>query len=224
LIGSAYLTKGIVYYDLKDHNNALDNYLIADKYIAEAKDPYLEHKVKYNIGQIKYYLGFYDEALSLFLDCVNFFKNKDDVPYLSSLHSLGLCYNHLGKYDLCTATNEQGIIEATRMQLFDAIPRFVHSEGINQYFKNNYDVSLAKLQESLPNLIKNKDFANETVTYFYLGKNYWAQNKPLKAIPYFLKVDLAFTNENYIRPDLRENYELLIDYYKSKNDLSKQLV
>ena len=38
LIGSAYLTKGIVYYDLQDFNNALDNYLIADEFIATTTD------------------------------------------------------------------------------------------------------------------------------------------------------------------------------------------
>jgi AraC-like DNA-binding protein len=224
LIGSAYLTKGIVYYDLKEHNNALDNYLLADEYISSTNDRYLQHKIKYNIAQIKYYLGFYDEAVVLFSECVAYFKDQEDVPYLTSLHSLGLTYNRLGKFDLCTATNNFGIKEASRIELYEAIPRFVNSEGINQYFQKNYVVSIGKLQETLPSLIKSKDFANEMVTYFYLGKNHWALNQPEKAIPYFFKVDKAFTKENYIRPDLRENFELLINYYKQKKDLPKQLL
>lgn len=223
LIGSAYLTKGIVYYDFKDHNSALDNYLIANKYITETKDKYLEHKVKYNIAQIKYYLGFYNDAESLFIECVNYYRNTDQLPYLASLHALGQCYNRLGKYDLCTTMNNLGINEATKFGEYDAIPRFIHSEGINQYFKRNYSVSIGKLLETLPSLIKSKDFANETVSNFYLGKNYWALNQKTKAVDYFLKVDKVFTEENYMRPDLRENYELLIDYYKEFKNLQQQL-
>ena len=203
LIGSAYLTKGIVYYDLQDFNNALDNYLIADEFIATTTDEYLKYKAKYNIAQIKYYLGFYDEAALLFQENIRYFKSEDDIPYLTSLHALGLCYNRLWKYELCSATNDKGIKEATELEYYVAIPRFVNSEGINQYFKKNYAVSIAKLNESLPTFIKSKDSAGETVTYFYLGKNYWALNQTEKAIQYFIKVDEAFIEKNYTYPDLR---------------------
>ncbi len=223
MIGSAYLTKGIVYYDLQDFNNALDNYLIADEFIATTTDEYLKYKAKYNIAQIKYYLGFYDEAALLFQENIRYFKSEDDIPYLTSLHALGLCYNRLGKYELCSATNDKGIKEATELEYYDAIPRFVNSEGINQYFKKNYAVSIAKLNESLPTFIKSKDSAGETVTYFYLGKNYWALNQTEKAIQYFIKVDEAFIEKNYTYPDLRESFEILIDHYKSKNDHPNQL-
>ena len=223
LIGSAYLTKGIVYYDMTDYNNAIDNYLIANNYLMGTNDKYLQYKVKYNIAQIKYYLGFYDEAASLLMESIRYFKNEDDIPYLTSLHSLALCYNRLEKFDLCTTTNELGIKEASRLEYFEAIPRFVNSEGINQYFKKNYSVSIAKLNETLPGFVRSKDFGGEIVTYFYLGKNYWALNQPDKAMGYFLKVNTAFTERNYIYPNLRESFEISIDYYKSKNDLQTQL-
>jgi len=223
LIGSAYLTKGIVYYDFTDYNNAFDNYLLADKYVANTDDLYLKYKIKYNIAQIKYYLGFYDDAMQLFQENVKYFKNEHDIPYLTSLHSLGLCYNRLSKYDLCTQTNDLGIKEASRLKYFPAIPRFINSEGINQFFRKNYAISIAKLNETLPNFIKNKDFAGETVTHFYLGKNYLALNKQDKAIEYFLKVDKAFIEKNYIYPDLRESFEILIDYYKNQGNLQERL-
>lgn len=223
LVGSAYLTKGIVYYDMTDYNNALDNYLIANNHLIGTNDKYLEHKTKYNIAQIKYYLGYYDDAAALFKETANYFKNEDDIPYLTSLHSLALCYNRLEKFDLCTTTNDFGIKEASRLEFYEAIPRFVNSEGINQFFKKNYSVSIGKLSETLPSFIKTKDFAGETVTYFYLGKSYWALNQPEKAMQYFLRVNKAFTEKNYIYPNLRESFEITIDYYKSKNDLPTQL-
>lgn len=223
LIGSAYLSKGIVYYSQKKHKYALDNYLIADNYISKTSDKYLIYKVKYNIGNIKYYLGFYDEAISLFMDCRDFFEQKNERAYLNSLHLLGLCYNKIGNYGLCSEINGKGLQEGRRLENNEMRDYFIHSEGINQYFKNNYATAIEKINQSLPGINKNKDFGNSSVGYFYLGKSYWALRKPETALSYFMKVDRIFDDKQYIRPDLRGNYELLIKYYKSKKDLSKQL-
>jgi tetratricopeptide (TPR) repeat protein len=223
LIGSAYLSKGIEYYAQKKHNYALDNYLIANNYISKTNDKYLVYKVKYNIANIKYYLGFYDEAISLFRECIGYFKANNDRGYLNSLHSLGLCYNRIGNYGLCTETNEKGIVEGRRLDNDEMKEYFIHSEGVNQYFRGNYASAIKKITYSLPAIRKNKDFANEAVGYFYIGKSYWDLKNPQMAIPYFKKVDAIFNDKGYIRPDLRNNYELLISYFKSKSNPDLQL-
>lgn len=223
LIGSAYLTKGIVHYSLKQQKSALDNYIVANNYISRTNDDYLIHKVKYNIAQIKYYLGFYDEAISLLRECIVYFKEENPRAYLNSLHSLGLCYNKIGNYGLCSQTNGIGLSESKRLDTPEMIPYFTHSEGINDYFKLNYGLAIEKISASLYGVSKNKDFANESVGNFYIGKSYWALNKKEMALPYFQKVDQTFNTKGYLRPDLREVYELLLVYYKNKKDLKRQL-
>jgi AraC-like DNA-binding protein len=223
LIGSAYLSKGIVYYAQKKHNYALDNFLIANNFISKTNDTYLIYKVKYNIANIKYYLRFYDEAISLFGECITYFKDENARAYLNSLHLMGLCYNKIGNYGLCSETNEKGLAEGKRLANNEMESYFMHSEGINQYFKNNYATAIKKITYSLPVIKENKDFANESVGYFYIGKSYWALNKPKMALPYFRKVDGIFDAKSYIRPDLLENYKLIIKYYKSQNNLKAQL-
>jgi AraC-like DNA-binding protein len=223
LIGSAYLTKGIVHYGQKKHNYALDNYLIANDFISRANDKYLVYKVKYNIAHIKYYLGFYNEAISLFRECIDYFKDENTRAYLNSLHSLGLCYNKIGNYGLCTETNEKGLAEGKRLTNDEMEAYFTHSEGINQYSKNNYTDAIKKITYSLPAIREKKDFGNESVGYFYIGKSYWVLKKPEMALPYFRKVDKFFDAKSYIRPDLRENYELIISYYKSNDNPKIQL-
>lgn len=223
LIGSAYLSKGIVYYGQKKHKHALDNYLVADNYISKTGDKYLTYKVKYNIAGVKYYLGFYDEAISLYTECIDYFQGKNSRAYLNSLHLLGLCYNRVGNYGLCSEINEKGIQEGIRLDNNEMKDYFIHSEGINQYFKNNYTSAIKKITYSIPTINKNKDFANESVGYFYIGKSYWDLHKPEMALLYFFKVDKIFDDKGYIRPDLHQNYELIIKYYKSKNDLHKEL-
>ena len=223
LIGSAYLSKGIAYYAQKKHNYALDNYLIADNYISKTNDKYLIYKVKYNIAQIKYFLGFYEEAISLFRECIVYFKENNDRGYLNSLHSLGLCYNRVGNYGLCTQTNEKGLLEGRRLANTEMQEYFIISEGVNQYFLNNYNLAIKKIKHSLPVMQKNKDFANEAVGYFYIGKSYWNLKDPQMAVFYLKKVDAIFDDKEYIRPDLRNNYELLISYFKSKKNLNAEL-
>lgn len=90
LIGSAYLSKGIVYYGQKNHIQALDNYLIANGYISKTSDDYQKYKVQYSIAHIKYYLGFYGEAIALFEGCLKYFKNTNTRAYLNTIHSLDL--------------------------------------------------------------------------------------------------------------------------------------
>ncbi len=217
-IGSAYLTVGAAYNSQKQYLKALDFYLVADTYVSRTKDQYLQHKVRYAIGNIKYFLGYYQEAIALLKDCIEYFREENDFAYLVSLHSIGLCYIGIERFDLCTRTNELGFTASQELKNFEMIPYFTQSKGINQYFKKEYRKSIAMLDQSLPTITQKKDFANETVTWFYLGKNYLALQHPKKAIPYFKKVDQAVLQHNYIRPDLRENYELLIEHYKIKGD------
>lgn len=223
LIGSAYMTKGIVHFDRKEQMKALDNYLIADKYIAQTENQYLIYKLKYGIAQTKSYLGFYDEAISLFRECIDYFKEENDRAYLNSLHSLGLCYNRIGNYAWCTVTNQTGIDEGVRLSNLEMQPYFIHSEGVNLCSLKKYNEAIAKLTSVLPKIQSKKDFANASVAYFYIGKSFWALNQKDKAINYFKKVDDIFKKENYIRPDLREGYEKLIAYYKQKGNTKSQL-
>lgn len=223
LIGSAYLSKGIVYYGKNQLQNALDNYIIANNFISKTNDDYLIYKTKYNIAIIKTYLGYYDEAISLLLECVGYFKNKNPRPYLNSLHSLGLCYNRIGNYGLCSQTNALGLSESIRLDNNEINPYFTHSEAVNQYFKNNYRSAITNLTLTLPLIVKNKDFASESIAYFYIGKSFWHLKNYDLAVPYFQKVDQLFKDKGYINPDLREVYELLIKYYKTKDNLQGQL-
>ncbi|MBC9795369.1 AraC family transcriptional regulator [Sinomicrobium weinanense] len=223
LIGSAYLTKGITYYGLKEVKDAMDQYIIAYDYIKDSNDEYQKHKVTYMIGHVKYYLGYYSDAVELFNQCLAYFKTKNHKAYLNTLHSLGLCHNQMGNYGLCSETNNLGLLEAQRFNDHRMDMYFNHSEGINDYKTEDYDLAINKLTKAIPKIMDQGDFANVSVGYFYLGRSYWALGKTEKALTYFKKVDEIFNQEEYIRPDLREGYELLIKYYESSENLKTQL-
>lgn len=224
LKAEAYITKGNVYYNRKKYTEAWDNYIMAETFVSNTNDAYLKHNLKFNQAQIKYYLGFYDEAMGLFKECVSYFEKEDEgKPYLSSLHALSLCYYQTHRFDLCTATTTLGISKALEQNDTKIISYFTYTEGINQYFKKNYDVALSKLKEALPVIASSSDFANETLIYFYAGKCHWQQMKFERALPFLEKVENAFQTKKHITPELRENYELLIKYWSTRNNKKKQL-
>lgn len=223
LIGSAYLSKGIIHYEKRDLNSALEYYILANKYLSLTDDSYAIHKVKYALAQTKYFLGFYEEAISLFTECLNYFKEENDRAYLNTIHSLGMCYINTKKFDVVTQLNQLGLAAGKELENHEMDNYFYHSEGINQYYLKNYKEAIALLKKSLKFLQSKKDNTNKTVSNFYLAKCYWALNNKNRALPYLLKVDSSFTDSKYLNPNLRENFELLIDYYKEKDDKSMQL-
>lgn len=223
LIGSAYLTKGIVYYDLKYHNNALDNYLFADAYLSRTNDQYAIHKVKFAIAQTKLYLGFNYEAISLFSECRDYFEAENDRAYLNTLHALGICYNRIGEYEKCSRMNDCALKAGNQFLSPEMKPYILHSEGINQFSKQNYTNAIQTLHRALPDISSKKDFANESVAWFYIASSYRALGKLKLAMPYFNKVDKVFARHHYIRPDQRETYEVFINHYKEIGDRDKQL-
>lgn len=222
LIGSAYLSKGIAYYAQRKLDEALASYLLADRYIAKTGDKYLKYKAMYSIGQIKYYLGYYDEAMSLLQGCTTYMKGHNSRGYLNSLYAVGLCHNKQGNHGLCTEVNHSGILECRRLGIPEMVPYFNLSEGANQCELFNYQIAVIKLSTALSNL-PDKDFANKSVCHFFLGKSYWHLGQKDRAKDYFERVHQSYLKNGAMLPDLREAYELLIIYYKERSDLKLQL-
>lgn len=227
IIGQSYSSKGAHFYFTGKYEKALDLFLKAEDYFSKTDNNYLKNKLKFNIANIKYYLEFYQEALVLFEGCAAYFKTSEDYNYrkgyLNSLNSMGLCYAKLKKYDLCTTTNEFALAEAKRIGDESMMGFLIQSEGINQYYKKNYLVAVKKIEEARPLILKEMNFGTATVGQFYTAKSYWDLGQKEKAIFYFKKVDAYFEKEQYMRPDFREGYELLVTYYKEKDDFVNQL-
>ena len=223
LMGSAYLTKGIVHYDRKELKTALDYYLRADNYISRTDNSDATYMVKYSIALTKYHIGFYDEAIALFTQCMKYYSEENDRAYLNTLHSLGICYNKIGNFDKCSLMNATGLKASEDFEITEMIPYFINSEGINQFSKGKYYEAIKMLLKSMQTIKKKKDFANEATTLFYVGKSYWKLEQYDKAIGYFKEVDQIFQTHNYMREDIRESYEFLIEHYNNNKNEQAEL-
>lgn len=221
ILASSYITKGAVYYSDKSYRPALDCYIKANSLIDE-NDPYLKHKIAYCIAEIKYYMGYYPDAIALLQSCLNYYRKANPKPYITTLHLIGLCYNKNGQYEMCHNTNQTGISEAAKYNEQDLLHYFMHSEGINEFFIGHYEMALKHLTGSMAYFAEKGDFANESVASFYFGKCCLKLGRISEGIASLERVHYFFTTKRYIRPDQLEAYHLLTGYYKSMHNKDKQ--
>ncbi len=237
LISNAYLWKGIIYYfNYKQYKSALNEYLKAYEYSKNSKDDFLKNGILYHIGVVKSYLGYYQEALNHFEEAKTNFKLKSEENvhpnliynnkkgYYNSLHRVIVCYRNLHNYTMIDSLISTGISQTQNNKEFDQeYGYFLKERGIEEYRKKRFPNAIKSLQTSLRPITHINDFAWATVNYFYIGKSYMEMNDPSNAIIYFQKVDSVFKKQTFILPELRENYELLINYYKANNNNDREL-
>ncbi|TXF77799.1 helix-turn-helix domain-containing protein [Chryseobacterium sp.] len=237
LISRAYLGKGIVYYfTFKKYQPALNEYLKANEYSGSIKDPYLQYKILYHLGTVKSYLGYYEEALEHFRPCLTFFEanltqkeHPNDIynntrGYLNTLHQMVVCYQHLEQWVAADSLTARGEALLNRRQGFDEEKGYLYKcRGLSEFRKENYSSAVELLTLSNRLLSTSDDFAWMALNDFYIGKSYFQLNKKDMALEYFRKVDSSFIRHRFILPELRENYEVLISFYKEKRKPVEEL-
>ena len=235
LISHAYLSRGIVYYFfLKKYQTALDEYLKAYDHAQKIKNEYLKTRIIYHVGVAKSYLGYYEEALELFEQCIGYFEpiiHSDAHPtiirnnqkgYFNSLHQQIICYqnlNNLAKSDSLTTIGLSALPEERVFLLEKAY--FLKSSGISAFHKSEYHKAITAFNQALPQL-QYFDFAWTSVSYFYLGKSYLQLQETEKAISYFQKVDSIFQEKKFILPEVRYRFTAKTRTVRSQKSLSKK--
>lgn len=237
LVSSAFLEKGVVYYfHFKKYQLALDEFLAAVKYAKNGTDPYYQNRLNYLIGVVKSYMGYYDEALPLFIKTRNHFGaeiSKNQHPtilfdarrgYFNGLHQMAICYRNMGQFNLADSIVNVGLSEigASREHRQEA-GYFLKEKGISEFRKKEFSTAIASLIASSVALSKINDFSWLAVNYSYLGKSYLELEDTSHALRYFEKVDSIFQKQAFIVPEVRDTYELLIDHYKTNSNVEKQL-
>lgn len=237
LIGDAYLGKGTVYYfNYRKFQPALDEYLKAYNYLEHCDDKFLKYQNLYHIGVVKSYLGYYKESLQIFTECIAYFEpnTKANIHpnliinnrkgYLNSLHQMIICYQQLGNFEEAEKLTEIGLGNIPKDKFFNLEKSYFYkSKGITEFNTKNYQSSINDFDTALPELIKINDFTWASVVYFYKGLSYSKLNNEQNALSNYKKVDSIFNKHQFILPELRQNYEELITYYKKKNEPKQEL-
>ncbi|MFT5892687.1 MAG: hypothetical protein ACI9Y7_002799 [Dokdonia sp.] len=224
---SGYILRGSHFYNHFNFKNALDNYLLANKYARLYPNEALLLQSNYYVGILKHKIGLHEEALELHSE--NYQKIKrdrstiKDEDYLTYMFALANTFNELKQLDSASYYNKLGVQESKRMNNESNYFHFVLNEGVTQYHEQRYLRSLDSILKATTYFENIEDKQNSAVGYFYAGKSYLQLDKKNEALHLFKKVDTIFIEDTYILPKLRETYEILINHYKEKADVNKQL-
>ncbi|WP_103864117.1 AraC family transcriptional regulator [Aquimarina sp. I32.4] len=225
----AYSLKGILLYKLGKHKEALDVYLLA--YDHAIKNGNIEQKseISFKIGILKNDLGDYKEALKSFKSYYNYIQEyykNDSLHYkkhVKILFAIADGYNRLRKHDSASFILNRAFQLSKGSKNSSYNPYLTAMSGITYYYMKDYQKSRDSIFKSLSGLKKIGDFGNVSTSHLYLGKGYYDQKKSYQALIHFSKVDSIFKGKGLVYPEMREVYEIFIDYYKSKDDREKQL-
>ncbi|MCD1117111.1 helix-turn-helix domain-containing protein [Chryseobacterium turcicum] len=237
LIGQAFLSKGAIYYfNQRKFQFALEEYLKAYEYLKDSKNEYLKYQNIYHIGVVKSYLGYYDEALEIFEQCIDFFEARIDGKmtdnkvfnntkgYLNSLHQAIVCYQMLNKNAEAISLLKKAAEKTPNIKEFYLEKSyFTKCLGVSEFKNKNYTKAIQYFDQALPELIKVNDFTWVSYIYFYKGKSYELLGDLNLEVENYRKVDSIFNKNKFILPELRSNYEELIGYYRKENNHKEEL-
>ena len=223
LISTSHLGKGIVYYfNFRKFDKALAQYLLAAQSAEKTDNDYLKHKIKYNIGIVKSYLGYYDEALLYFQECLDFFGNNlksHPLPavrfnntrgYLNTIHQMSICERPLNGWEkvshLLLLTEPYRSMPAFSQEK----GYFLKENGILAFRNGAYRQATDSLLAAAQLLQHRKEESHLAVTFFYLAQVYLKKNDLSSSIKYLRKVDSLFSRNEAVLPEVRKTYELLL--------------
>ncbi len=227
-IENGLVVKAGQFFRSRKYKEALNLYIEAQKYAKNKNNKQTLFNIEFNIGIIYNLIGNAEDGLEIFqksLNDSNALGYKDTTIELNILANIANSYMQKKMYDSASYYTNK-IIKQTKgiskyKELYNLV---VLKEGINLYHKKQYSVSIDSIQKTIPFFKSIEDDSNLAFAYFYIGKTYLATKKTEEAINYLKKVDTIFLKENYLFPETRATYELLIDHYKKKKELNKQLI
>lgn len=224
----SYLSKGLIHFQFKKFQPALENYLIAEKKLNNKSSEYISYKVIFNLALIKFHLKQFSESDVLFQKCSSYFEkyssNENHHAYfLNTLYYRAQILQFQQKYKRASQLNQQGLRLSQQKENAYFIHYFWISTAIDYYFDKNYQQTIYILTKEIYYLEKQEDFYTLGKAYFYLGKSFEKLNQLEKSIEYFEKIDQLFNQYEFLDSEVRSTYKGLIKYSAKNNDFQNQL-
>ena len=222
-----YTFKGAVLYGEGAYPASLDNYLKALDAAEKNNNTELIYVNKYNIGILRKRVEQYKEALDIYKECYVYEKNnpeKDTLDFIRTHLALASLYIETKQLDSAAFYLDKGKRMTALTKDTQLKNLFILTEGIHLFYETQYLNAIDSIQKTLPTLLNHSDKSYMINAYFHLGKAHDFLKQKETAVQYYQKVDSIFSmHTNFISTKVIDNYDALYRYYKSKNDIHKQL-
>lgn len=184
-------------------------------------------RTKYYIALLKKNLGEFKESLAMLKSTSQYYEAKSDsnrYDYIKSLFALADSYNLNAKYDSASYINKKAIRLSLKEPDSILYDRHLLLSSVIQLNKKEYKAANDSINK-FKKISSSKEISDGNMirSELFLGKILLKQNQTQKGIYHLEKVDsIAFSKKHFF-PTMRETYELLIQHYKSKKNVEKQL-
>ena len=230
ILAEAYINKSTLLIAKNQHDVASNYLMLANRIAEKTNDNYLKYQTIYSIAQNYLYLGRLSDAKKEYEKCVNFFSvNLDKSQTYGKNYEMMFMYSLISLIDINSKLNQFSDNEILLKKAFQYIKEnnsnfyyayFISCEGTNAYFLKNYFLAIEKLKKAQTLY---QDSWPHYTEIFYIGMSYWKLGNKKEAVKYFEKLDKEYYKDKNQDPQFRPAYELLIEYYASKNNTDKQL-
>ncbi|WP_130735280.1 AraC family transcriptional regulator [Flavobacterium sp. J27] len=175
-------------------------------------------------------LGKFEESIILYKKVSDYYRANQDSKsfdgkerYYWSLFALASNYKDLHQLDSSSYYNRLGykLTKKNHYECYNSL--FILNQAAVEVENKNFQKSIDSINKTI-NILQKCDLqGNLAAAYYYKGRNYEGMNNPYLAATNYIKMDSLFTNPNILNPKFISGYKYLIEYYKKKEDLQKQL-
>jgi len=226
----AYLTKARIQYNLKDFQNAIDNYILAHSYATantNEVDIFLSNR---GLGLAQTQIGNLNTAIDLYRKNLKYLEETDPVnkihyqsDYLATVFELANTYADIHKPDSADYYNRKGIHASLRRNDDFYYYSFVLNTGIVHRQKALYQQAIDSLIKAESFFRIQNDLPKLGIIYYYMGDTFLAAKKEKQGVQFLKKTDSIFELTEDIRIKIHETYQKLITHFKNKEDANNRL-
>lgn len=219
----SYLELGDFYFHQGILDRALKNYLLIQKTTNDS----LIYISIHRLGLIKGSNNKSLEAIILYKKVYNYYKkqkgNHTDKDYISLLGNLSISFFKINEYDSALFYNEKAFKIALNYKDKNVLGYNIYTRGKLNYHKKKYNLAISDFKKSIPLIINDENFKVVSAVYNNIAKSYIKQNKIIKGVKYYKKIDSLKSAIGFLSRSQKKAYKFLANYYKKENNDAKQL-
>lgn len=209
---------GNYYKHTGDYPKSLKELMQALQLAEKLKDTVKMGGVYANLGQLYFQKDDQKQAKKYLFTSKNLLKNKKEKPpYLIAIHTLANINGMNGNFEEALKLDEEGLKICEKIKSNDLKATFLDNKANCYMFSNRLDSARYYFNECLKLDILGKNEKQISDSYANLAQLAVFCKNDAEVIQYTQKSLEIAKNVNY-NPGIAKNYNLLIDFYKSKGD------
>ncbi len=221
-----YALKAEYYFDIDKFDIALENYLLAQKEAVKNNHKFYKRYTLSAIANIKFISMNYEEALNMYHQVIELYKNDDEnlsFEYMDSMNvnfNIGLCHYYLKQKDSVLYYSLQGLNQRIKKKDTSLYYDYLRLNGMGNYLAGNP-------KKTIDSVLKSYKYAKDTIhrpdALYLIALSHFDLDRKDSAMVYLKKIDSINYPIKLYFPEIKEVYFKLYKNSQTKKNLEEQL-